>query len=105
MTEQGSNAQNDKKKKFIKILFNFYAGMEYLLEKINGSYNCPKNALTSKLSKLTACDYSIFTQCSFFSSKNKHDYGRGQDCKKKFCGDLRKHATEIIYYKKKEVYH
>ena len=68
-----------------------------------GNYNNPKKSSTSKLSKQIGRGYSLFTQCSFDRSKNKHDYYRGEDCITKFCEDLRKHATEIINCEKKEM--
>ena len=35
-----------------------------------------------KVHKDTSCGYSLFTHCSFDSNKNKHDYLRGENCKK-----------------------
>ena len=35
--------------------------------------------------------------------KKKLDYYRGKDCMKKFCKDLRTHATKIINYGKKKM--
>ena len=64
--------------KYIKSLFIIYADSECLL-------------------------YSLFTHCSFDKTKNKFDYYRGEDCMKKFCKDLRKHATKVINYEKKKV--
>ena len=46
--------------------------------------------------------YSLFTHCSFDRAKNKLDHFRGKDCMKKFCNDLREHATKIINYEKKK---
>ena len=48
------------------------------------------------------CEYSFFAPCLFDSIKSKHDFYRGTDCMIKVCADLRKHATEIINYEKKE---
>ena len=53
--------------------------------------------------KHDASGYSLFTYCSFDVTKNKHDYYRDKKCMKKFCKDLRKHATKIINYEKKEM--
>lgn len=39
----------------------------------------------------------------FTDSRSKHGFYRGIECMKKFCVDLRKHATEIIIYEKKEI--
>ena len=62
-----------------------------------------KYLLQRKISKHTTCGYSLFTHCSFDNSKNKNDFRRGADCMEEFCADLKKHATEIIYYEKKEM--
>ena len=35
--------------------------------------------------------------------RNKLNYYRGKDCMKKFCKDLREHATRIINYEKKKI--
>ena len=45
----------------------------------------------------------MFTSCSFDESKNKLNYYRGKDCMKKFCKDLKEHATRIINYEKKKI--
>ena len=37
------------------------------------------------------------------ATKNKLDYYRGKDYMKRFCIDLRKHATKIINYEKTEM--
>ena len=58
---------------------------------------------TTKINKHTPSGYFLFTHCSFDTTKNKLDYYRGKNCMKNFCPDLRKHATEIINYEKKEM--
>ena len=42
--------------------------------------------------------------CSFGTTKNKHDHYKSKDCikMKRFCKDLKDHATKIISYEKKE---
>ena len=55
------------------------------------------------MNKHTPSGYSLFTHCSFVKTKNKLDYYRGKDCMKKFCKNLREHATKIINYEKKKV--
>ena len=47
--------------------------------------------------------YSLFTSCSFDPTKNKHDCYRNKDCMKRFCKNLKEHATRIINYDKKEM--
>ena len=77
--------------------FIIYADLESLLEKMNTA----KNSSTTKINKHTASGYSLFTNCSFDTTKNKLDYCRGKNCMKNFCVDLKEHATIIIDYEKK----
>ena len=65
--------------------------------------NNPNESSTTKINKDIPSGYSIFTSCSFDESKNKLNYYRGNDCMKKFCEDLRIHATKIINYQKKKI--
>ena len=96
MSEKGN--QN---RKYLKTPFVVYADTELLLGK---SHSCDINSenFTTKISKHTACSYSLLTHCSFDDSKNKYDFYRSADCMKRFCADLKKHSTEIINYEKKE---
>ena len=55
------------------------------------------------ISKHPAFSYSLITHCSFNSNKNKHDYYRGEDCKKIVCKYVIKHVTKIINYEKIEM--
>ena len=88
--------------KSIKSPFIIYADLECLLEKISTCYNNPEKSSTTERNKHTPLGCSLFTHCSFDETKNKLDYYRGEDCMKKFCKDLREHATKIIYYEKKD---
>ena len=65
------------------------------------SHNNPKKTLTTKVNNHTASSYSLFTHCSFDATK-KLDYYRGNNCMKKFCKNLKEHATKIINYEKKK---
>ena len=87
--------------KSIKLPFTIYADLESLLEKMNTCHNNPEKSSTTKINKHTPFGYSLFTCCSFNKTKNKLDYYRGKNCMKKFCLDLREHATKIINYEKK----
>ena len=89
--------------KSMELLFVVYADLECLLETMSTCYNNPEKSSTTKINKHTPSDYSIFTHCSFDKSKNKLNYYRGEDCMKKFCKDLREHATKIINYEKKDM--
>lgn len=88
--------------KSMKIQFVVYADTESLLEKISSCNNDPTQSFTSKINIRKTCAYLLFTQCSFDSSKSKHDLDRGEDFMKKFFADLKKHGTEITNLKKKE---
>ena len=52
-----------------------------------------------KKTKHTFSGYSIFTSCSFYSTKNK----LCEDCMESFCNDLREYAMKIINYEKTEM--
>ena len=62
-----------------------------------------KNLIQRKKTKPTPSGYSLFTNCSFDSTKNKPDCYRGIDCIERFCKDLRDHSMKIINYKEKEM--
>ena len=49
------------------------------------------------------CYYSLFTHCSFDSNKSKHNFYTDEDSMRKFLADLKRHATEIIKFEKKEM--
>ena len=88
--------------KSIRSPFIIYADLECLLEKISTCYKNLEESSTTEINKHTPSGYSLFTHCSFDKTKNKLDYYRGEDCMKKFCKDLREHATKIINYEKKK---
>ena len=87
--------------KSMKVPFVIYADLECLLKKMSTCINNPNESSTTKINNHIPSGYSIFTSCSFDESKNKLNYYRGNDCMKKFCEDLRIHATKIINYEKK----
>ena len=89
--------------KSMKVPFIIYADLECLLEKMSTCINNTYESSTTKINKHTPSDYSIFTNCSFDESKNKLNYYRGKDCMKKFCKDLKEHATRIINHGKKKI--
>ena len=104
MSIEGNNTiKYNHGEKSIKLPFTIYADLECLLEKISTCINNPNKSSTTKINKHTPSGYSIFTHCSFDESKNKLNYYRGDDCMKKFCKDLRIHATKIINYEKKKM--
>ena len=85
----------------MKVPFIIYADLESLLEKMKTCHNNPEKSSTAKINKHTPSGYSLFTSCSFDTTKNKFDYYRGKNCMKNFCIDLREHETKIIKYEKK----
>ena len=87
----------------MKVHFIIYADLECLLEKISTCINNPNESSTTKINKHTPSGYLIFTSCSFDESKNKLNYYKGKDCMKKFCKDLKEHATRIINCEKKKI--
>ena len=89
--------------KSIKGPFVIYADLECLLEKMSTCIDNPNESYTTKINKHIPSGYSIFTSCSFDKYKYKLNYYRGKDCMKKFCKDLRTHATKIINYEKKKM--
>ena len=102
-TKDNSIIKYNQGEKSIKLPFVVYADLECLLEKMSTCQNNPNKSSTTEINKHTPSVYSIFTHCSFDKTKNKLDYYRGKDCMKKFCEDLRTHATKIINYEKKKM--
>ena len=89
--------------KSIKAPAIIYADLECLLEKMHSCQNNPKKSSTTKINIHTPSGYSLFTNCSFDSTKNKLDCYRGKDCMEKLGKILKGHATKIINYEKKEM--
>ena len=100
MPEEDNKILNQGEKS-MKVLFIVYADLESLLEKMNTCHNNPEKSSATKINKHAPSGYSLFTHCSFDTTKNKLDYYRGKKCMKIFCLDLREHATKIISYEKK----
>ena len=71
------------------------------IKKIDTCHNNPDLSSTTKINQHIPSGYSIYTSCSFDKSNNKLSYYRGEDCMKRFCKDLKDHATKIIDFKKK----
>ena len=70
---------------------------------MNTCHNNSKKSSTTKMNKHRARGYSLFTNCSFDTTKNKLDYYRGKNCMKNFFVHLKEHATKIVDYEKKEM--
>ena len=72
---------------------------------MNTCHNNPEKLSTTKINKHTPSAYSLLTNCSFDTTKNKFHYYRDKNCMKNFCLDLREHATrkkEMLPLTKKE---
>ena len=102
-TKDNNIIKYNQGEKSIKLPFVIYADLEFLLEKMSTCQNNPNESSTTEINKHTPSGYSIFTHCSFDQMRNKLNHYRGKDCMKKFCKDLREHATKIINYKKKKM--
>ena len=102
-TKDNNIIKYNQGEKSIKLPFVVYADLECLLKKISTCQNNPNESSTTEINKHTPSGYSLFTNCSFYKSKNKFNNYRGKDCMKKFCKDLREHATKIINYEKKRM--
>ena len=102
-TKNNNTIKYNHGEKSIKLPFVIYADLECLLEKMSTCQNNPNELSTTKINKHKPSGYSLFTHCSFDNSKNKLNYYRGEDCMKKFCKDLRTHATKTINYEKKKM--
>ena len=89
--------------KSMKVPLINYAEVESLLEKMNTCRNNPEKSSTIKVNKHTPSGYTLFTYCSFDTTKNKLDYYRGKSFMKNVFLDLREHATKIINYEKEEM--
>ena len=88
----------------IRVPFIIYSDLESLLENISICHNNPNKSSTIKINKHTPSGYSLFTHCSFDTTKNsKPDCYRGEDCMENFCKTLKKHAERINYCEKKEM--
>ena len=87
--------------KSLELPFIIYADLECLLKKIDTRQNNPELLSTTKVNQHVPSGYSIYTNCSFDKANNKLSYYRGEDCMKRFCKDLKDHATKIIDFKKK----
>ena len=82
----------------MKIAFVIYAETESLFEKLHAYLDNPEKLSITIVNKHTAFTYSSFTQFSFDSNKNKHDYYRGKDCVKNFCKYLKEHLMKITIF-------
>ena len=64
--------------KSLKAPFIIYGDLECLLKKMHWCQNNPEKSYTDKKTKHTPSGYSLFTNCSFDSAKNKLDCYTGK---------------------------
>ena len=100
-TKNNNIIKYNQGEKSIKLTLVVYADLECLLEKMSTYQNNPNESSTDEINKHIPSGYSLFTECLFDRAKNKLDHYRGKDCMKKFCNNLREHATKIITRRKK----
>ena len=83
--------------------FNIYADLECLIKKFNRCGNNSEHSYATKVGEYIPSSFSMYTISSLKSIENKLDVYRGKDCMKTFCESLRKHARNIIHFKKKKL--
>ena len=86
-----------------KMSYIIYADIEYLIGKIDGPTNHPKNSSTIKIWTHIPCGYSISSICGFDHIDNKHTFYREKDCIKKSGISLREHTKNIVDFEQKEM--
>ena len=91
--------------KSLNVPFIIHTDLQSLLEKMSTCHNIPEEWSTTKINGHVPSGYSLFTYCSFGTTKNKLNNYRHKNCMKNFCLDLREHATKSIIYEKKKWYH
>ena len=69
-----------------------YDDIDSLIKTIDEYANNPGNSSTTKIVEHIFCGDSMSTILGFDNIKNKGILYLGEDCTKKFCNSLRKHA-------------
>ena len=86
--------------KFNKAPFRIYVDLECLIENIYGCKDNTENSYTRKVGEHISSSFSMPTILSFKNIENKHDVFRDNDCIKRLCESIGKHAVEITNIKK-----
>ena len=68
----------------MKVPFMIYADLEFLLDKMHSCQNNPEKSSTAKINMHDPSGYSLFTNCSFGSTKNKLDCYKDKDYLERF---------------------
>ena len=80
-----------------------YAGLECIIEKIDGCKSNPENSSTTEVSEHIPLGFSMSTISWYRSIENKHDAYRDKDCMKKISESLREHEMKIINFENKKM--
>ena len=83
-----------------KAPFIDYGDLECIIEKIDRFKNNPENLSVTKISEHIPQVFSMSAISLFKSIENKYEYEKVS--MKKFCKSLRKHAMNMIKFKKKK---
>ena len=102
-TEDNTILKYNHREKSLKAQFIIFFDVECLLKKEQSCQNNAEKSYTERKAKHEPSPWAMFTKCSFDEIENKFDYKRRIDCIKKWCKQIRDCATEIIYYKEKEM--
>ena len=86
--------------KFNKAPYRIYIDLECLIKNIYGCKDNPENSYTRKVGEQNSSSFSVPTILSFKNIENNHDVFRDNDCIKRLCESIGKHAVEITNIKK-----
>ena len=70
---------------------------------MHSSPNNPKKSNTERKAKHIPSGYACGLICSFDATKNKHDFGRAEDCIERLCKKFKEYAMEKINYVEREM--
>ena len=85
-----------------KMPYTIYSDIEFLIKKIDGCADNPKNSSATKIGEHNPCGYSMSTIWAFDHIENKHTLYLGKDCMKKICTSLKNHAKNITDFENKK---
>ena len=103
MSEKDNNKlKHNHREKSMKVPFVIQTDTKHLLEKIGTCQKNPEKLVKSKVNTHTTCSYLLFTHCSLDTTKNKHNYYKGEDCMENFCKDLKEQAKKITACEKND---
>ena len=85
--EYNKTLKHNEGEKSMRLPLIIIADLERLLEKMNTCHNNAEKSSTTKVNRHIPSGYSLFTHCSFDTTKNKLDYYKGKNCMKNFCLD------------------